>query len=518
MQGGSRSVQRFMVISLALGLAGCSGLRLHDEVRDKRGASAKEAWSKVDTAAVISAERSNLNKLLATELATQDELALAIRDHTLRAIVEAPNIQTGLFARVDEHLEKLVGINAQKNVETAQDLLSRRAAWTARMAERRDVWGSLRTGLAVPTCEELLTPVDAAAQARTADLEAALQPAAQDGPATIKNKILAMSTLEDLKGLCKREPKAEPYSAMGGALRLARQRQLDDLERTAAARRSLMVGKAEYRAAVKAYTDKLSGDPASEAVSAQSVAERLGKAAEALAKAPDALSRQFIAQERIEALNAFVAAVSQVQGGGQLPPESKRATVAFVLFPKLIDDARKSLSDAKAPLALPLLIQRNHDQLQLEATTREVTARETQERLASAVVEVLFEQARQLVFAKRAFDSVAGLPEVQKKSVAAAFSSGSPTAKASLYRGAALYLDALNRLEAQRFKLEYQYIAAEHELQLAYAEVNAKQWSSLLGATVEQVAAASAGGIRSDSVVALLNTMGVLYIGHGVNK
>ncbi|MDP1200270.1 hypothetical protein, partial [Klebsiella pneumoniae] len=68
--------------------------------------------------------------------------------------------------------------------------------------------------------------------------------------------------------------------------------------------------------------------------------------------------------------------VAQATKDGKLPEGANKATVAFVMFRKLVDNAQKSFNDAKAPLALPLLIRRNHEQLQLEAVNREVAVRE----------------------------------------------------------------------------------------------------------------------------------------------
>jgi hypothetical protein len=61
-------------------------------------------------------------------------------------------------------------------------------------------------------------------------------------------------------------------------------------------------------------------------------------------------------------------------------------------------------------------------------------------------------------------------------------------------------------------------IAATHELALAYSEVNLKQWESLIGTTVNQVADYSAGGIKSQDIMDLINAAGLIYIGVGVNK
>ena len=67
-------------------------------------------------------------------------------------------------------------------------------------------------------------------------------------------------------------------------------------------------------------------------------------------------------------------------------------------------------------------------------------------------------------------------------------------------------------------KLEYQRIATFHEISLSYAEVNLKQWSSLIGSAVDQVAESAGDGIKPENVTALINSLGILWIGRGVNK
>jgi len=525
MQAIHRTLGLVVAAGLAAQMAGCSSLRIHSELREQQGASAKAAWAKVDTAAVMAAERANLAQLLDTELATQDKLALAIRDHTLRAIVEAPSIESGLFERADALLLRLAGSQGPQKVAAALDLQSQRRIWQARRDDALEVWAGFRLGVPAPACDSLAADASEAERAALAKAQAAVQPEPQDPPPLRRRKLGASETLDTLSAQCRSEPQADGLAGFeegsGGVVGRARTRQRDDLQAMKQAQKAAATQRAAYRAAQQAHQDALAQALAEGSGTArervQAAAARLGQLAEALAKAPEAVSRQFIAHERLASLQAFVDAVTEAGAEGKLPDGASRAATAFVLFPKLVDDARKSLSDAKAPLALPLLMQRNHEQLLLEAATREVAVREAQVRLATAVADTAFEQARWLALARQDFDGVAALPEVKGKPVASAFAHAPPTARAALYRGAALYLDVLNRLEARRYKLEYQYIATVHELQLAYAEVNVKQWNALIGASVEQVAAASAGGIKADSVVALLNTLGVFYIGHGVN-
>lgn len=507
-----RCLQVVAMTGLLVSLFGCGGLQIHNEAREKQGMEAKAAWSKVDTAAVIAVERKNLAQLLKTELETQDKLALAIRDHTLRAMLDGASVDETLFKQVDAQLTKLVGSNGLEKVKKALEAQMNQRVWAEQLAERQEVWSQLRLGRAAPSCPDLRANGNEDSMARHLAINAS------DTNAVRKRKVLGKATLDDLKSLCQSEPNSDPFSRMAGALRQAQLRYATDLELAVAAQASMRTLTAEYESAAKAYADALPNtDPAASTKTAAALV-RLQKAINALERAPDALSRQFISKERLDSLNDFVDAVTQATADGKLPSDANRATVAFVLFPALVDDAKKSLADAEAPLALPLLIQRNHEQLRLEAVTREVAVRDTMLRLSAAVVEATFDQARQLALAKIELDSVSNLAEVKGKATADALKSAPPLARTSLYRGTALFLDALNRLEARRYKLEYQYIAAEHELQLAYAEVNAKQWAALVSATVDQVAAASAGGIKPDRVVTLLNTLGVFYIGHGVNK
>jgi len=511
-----KSIQVATITSLLASACGCSWMQIHNETREKQGVEAKESWSKVNTEAVIVVERENLAQLLKTELDTQDKLALAIRDHTLREIVDSDSISDSLFTKVDGALEKLVGPDGLATVDSARTIQSSHRAWTAKLADKQDTWSQVSALQPPPQCTDVLDSVKT--KARRLAIKVAVTPSPADSAETIRNKRLAEATLEEIENACRREPDATPFSSMGGAMESTHLRYATDIEEAAAAKANLSVQAAEYNAAVKSYTEALKTTNAQASTKTTEAFTRLQTAINALESAPDAWSRQFIAKERLDSLNNYVDAVTQATKDSKLPEGANKATVAFVLFPKLVDDANKSLNDAKAPLALPLLIQRNYEQLQLEAVTREVEARESMVRISGAMEDTIFDQAKQLAIAKSELDKVKNIKEVKGQSTADAFKNTPPKYRTSLYRGTALYLDTLNRLEARRYKLEYQYIAAQHELQLAYAEVNAKQWSSLIGATVDQVATASAGGVKPERVVALLNMLGIFYIGYGVNK
>jgi hypothetical protein len=162
-------------------------------------------------------------------------------------------------------------------------------------------------------------------------------------------------------------------------------------------------------------------------------------------------------------------------------------------------------------------MRRNYEQLNLEAARRDIASREAMVRLSGDMVGALYQQALQLYTASIELDQP-HLKQYYSLAFLEAFSRPPPKDREPIYSAAARYLDALNRLEAKRYKLEYLRIAAIHERSLAYAEVNMQQWQSLIGITVDQVADYSAGGIKPETIGNLINTLGLLWIGVGVNK
>lgn len=511
------SARLVAMVSLLLSTTGCGSLYLHNELREKQATEAKTAWAQVDTAAVIASERANLAQLLNAELDTQDKLAMAIRDQQLRSLVDSDSITQTLYDDLDRQMGRLGATDSAATTRAIQDAQYQKQTWTKRLASANETWSQVSLLKPAPQCADLMADGAAQPTPRSVAITAEVTVLPTDTPETKGRKALAKETLKQIQALCSAQPTSIPYSKVGGAISTAYQRLEQDKAQAASAQATLAIQASNYEAASKAYTEALASKAPNAQEKVKAAFADLETAIQLLESSPDALSRQFISKKRLESLDSFVDAVTQANKDGKLPEGANKATVAFVMFPKLADDAQKSLNDAKAPLALPLLIRRNQEQLQLEAVNREVAARKAMLRIGEASLQATVEQLHQLDQARKALDQVADNAHVKGATTANAFKNTTPQEREYLYRAVVLYLDALNRLEGRRMKLEYQYIAAHHELQLAYAEVNAKQWSSLIGSTVEQVSAASAGGIKSDNVVALLGLLGIFYIGNGVN-
>jgi len=63
----------------------------------------------------------------------------------------------------------------------------------------------------------------------------------------------------------------------------------------------------------------------------------------------------------------------------------------------------------------------------------------------------------------------------------------------------------------------FQRSAIGYERALSYAESNVTQWNTRITASVDQMAEFGAAGIKKEDVIALVNSLTLLWIGVGVN-
>jgi hypothetical protein len=520
-------------------LSGCAGARLYSEARDEQGKAAQAAWQKVDLNKIVATERLNLNQVLQAQLDTQDKLAAAIRNNKLRALIEM-DLNSGLVGSIDESLKGLAGANhtaALRNSRAA--MATYQEALTNQETDHRTF---RRNKLAVPSCDALqdqAKPLIAIeSYKKTAN---AMQVAAIDEAVISVKKACA-------------DPISKKYAAVfadfKGQMATAVEQQMADEANLTALRSKTEAWRTEYQEVLKAYGEAVAAAGKSEpkvpataptgapdpdacpdgpktggdaVVNAAAAGKRLCQLVGLLDEANDAFSMAFISKERLDALDKFATTVTKASADGKLPKDASESAKAFILLPKLMDDAKKSLAEAKKPLILPLMIRRNIEQLKLDGANKEIAILEARAQLSQAIVDTQYAQAVQMWRANVALTSDGSEGSIDMRPVLPlkmvdAFAKASPNQRELLYHSISMYSDALNRLGAKRYRLEYQRIATFQEVSLSYAEVNLKQWSALIGGSVDQVAESASLGIKPEAISALLNTIGTFYIGYGVNK
>ncbi|CAG9932716.1 hypothetical protein [Candidatus Nitrotoga arctica] len=546
-----------ILLLMATLLSGCAGARFYSEARDNQGKAAHAAWQKVDLTKMVSTDRDNLNQVLQAQLDTQDKLAAAIRNNKLRALIEQEvgetnkKEHTGLLASIEASLNNLVKPDASNEKDASKIIAeSREAIETYQSAlTEKGVYDRIfsRNGLDVPSCDEVK-------DSKIPDAITEFEKTAS----TIQ-KTFITGALKEVRNECE-DPISKKFDAAfsgfeGGAIATAVKQQKDDEKNLAEAKAKTENLRTKYKVALSAYNAAVTAAatpgaqdtavtpaPTRAATSGDKVCpdgpktgdDAVVKAGEAgkylcrivalIDEADDAFSISFISKERLDALDKFVTTVTKTNLDGKLPDDASEAAKAFVLLPKLMVDAKESIAAAKKPLMLPLMIRRNMEQLKLDGANKEITILETRVQLSKAIVDTLYAQAVQVW---RAYETLTsdgskeGYPDMRSvlpMKMVEAFSKASKDQKEVLYNSASMYSDALNRLSAKRYKLEYQRIATFQEVSLSYAEVNLKQWSTLIGGSVDQVAESASLGIKPETIAALLNTIGIFYIGHGVSK
>jgi hypothetical protein len=540
-----------LAVVIASQLAGCESLRLYSDKRNQQGIDAKTAWSKVDFKAMIAADRDNLNKILQAQLDLQDKYATAVRDHHLREILASKqDVKGALGSLIDGELAVLLG-QGDIDKAVAGYLEQSSSAGQTRIAQAKYLFS--QAGMTAPSCADFAWKRSGARSFELVKPEELRQ--AYDKLAASKNpldrrKLASLNSgLVALMQGCASASGNMPYAAFdgltGAALQQAMKTAEADNKKLEDVRTQGKRLESSYKQAKDAY-EKVAGRPGQAPAatpvqlpaaaassgaqicnpvdaaglkeSQKEVAEaghKLCEAVLAIEKADSALGKKFLSEQRLASIQALVDTVNQTRPGDPVPEGAGKATAAYVLIPGLLDEANAAIAAKKKPVAMSFLIKRNIEQLKLEAANREIALLQARADLSRLVVEGIINEA---VLLWKARSNLAANPVLGARPMATVFDNASADEKVTLYSALANYVDAVSRQEVKWRKAEVKRLSTYHEMTLAYAEVNLKQWSSLIDTSVQQVGDSAAGGIKSESITNLLNTIGIFYIGHGVNK
>ncbi|USX15317.1 hypothetical protein NHH88_05890 [Oxalobacteraceae bacterium OTU3CAMAD1] len=507
-----------MLLVICFSLTGCGNLRLYSDVRDKQGQEAKKAWDAVDFDTTVKTERENLKKLLVAERNLNAKLQIAIRDQRLRFMV-ASNLKDGLVDQINSLHETLSGIDdASNSVKLFIDTANRPPDFSSLQDEFKQF------NLGEASCRY--------APPAKASEEMADELANVDE----KKSAQAKALYERLKKLCSINSSKFEVSLKPKGLLL---QYIKDRDKAADSLNSFKNNvnelKENYTTARKVFDSQEKASPIEKVKKVKAAAEKLLAAAQALNASPSPVAQQFIASENIAAISDFAKAVSETPSDpGKITADAKSAAVALVIIPGLLDEATKAADDKRAMRALPLQMRADYEQLRLAAASRDIVSREQVVQLHKDLVQATLKEVLQLSLAYRELNLAPAretkLAKPDAKSVGEPLvkwlalpvtdliSKATPIEKQRFYTSAGLYLDVLSRLEAERFFILAQIDNAKYERGLAYAEINAKQWTSLIGLSVRQVSDSTADGIKTERVVSILNTLGLWSTAYGVNK
>ena len=519
-------MRQLVIMSLAVilsgNLAGCSGLRLYSEARDKQGEAVKESWAKLDAKAVIVAQRDNNARLMKEELDAQDRIGIAIRDLAIRRAA-ASWTGASLATRLDGALKSTVGEPAAF------------VDWTNAYQKQLDETAKLRfigrgfevRGLELPACD-LVASNDSDTKKNTREPIDAWNAAQADPSRRLNQQYTKLETqcglivAATLKATGLESKLTNELGTQINALSTAQ----DDLRKLRnnhqATRNALRAAQAEYDAAVA----KATADPTA-AKNVAAAADKVSTVIDALVAADDAFSLKLVSEARRDSIDNFFSVLATPEGEA-LPNDAPKAALALKIIPELADKARTALADANRSLLVPLVMRKNYEQLNVEALTREIAAKETRLEIQRSRLGLLRAKAQSLSDGTIALTGVSApllatkLGELDRAAceepkASEKNSKGCVDQRASVLSASARYFDATGRLDIEARKAQIKSYGAMYEEALGLAEVDVLQWEALIGTTVDQLASFGKSGIKAEHILALVNSLTLLWIGSGVN-
>ena len=482
-------------------LTGCA---VYSETRHKQGEAAKEAWKSVDIPGQLAVARKGEAALLVEQLKTEEALQKARRDALIRSMVFEGTVASQLKDPIEKQLLALAG-SPQVAVAWASALKKEeRAKSNLHDAEVEFT----RAGFEMPACSVLSQQsFDNWGQSHAgapAYLRAAWMSAVEECSGSA---LTAGSSFEFKSGALAITQKevAEARAAVGGAkaASLAARNQVSKLSK-------------EYSGEL----EKLSTDPTRAQDKLKSIAKELGDALAKIEKLPDPLSRQFVSEQRVKALDAALASLA---GNVDSKGENNATSAALASLAEWFDQSRVELVDAKKPRLAAALLLRNLEQAKADAAAKDAQLQAMELQLRESKMNWQLEQLRSLSYGHQALQSVsAEVLAMQARAALAPVESAKAMSgkafedKTKVWKSAASYLDANGRLAAEVNKTDIQRNALDHERAIAYAEGNIAQWNVLISSTINQLAEYGDAGVRKEDITGLVNSIALLFIAKGV--
>lgn len=530
----------------AIAVSGCADLHLYSPQRDEQGKAAQKAWADADPLEPVRTQRENSAALLARELAYVETASLAKRDRELQALTVGPSLQTDLVTKVQAGALVVAGdVTLQNQIATA---MGRQASFTSQYTQAmKEV---LRRGFEPFPCADLTSGKAEQSVADWLAIYKAKQPfPAQvfEGAITAAKKLCAekladstavrdLLTAEAASAKDKGTPLPRLWSATD---------ELDAAEQALKSREAANAGdRNAYRAALAEYRELLkegipAAAPAASAAAAPVAAAsapqtpekqsaldqsltKLKAAIDKLKGLNDKYSLKFIAEERITAIDEFLGTMLEPKPAGD-PAESDkdRAARTLRLLEETAEEWNAAQANAKEVLTRPLLMQQSLDALQVEALSRSMAADKADIEILRMRVDLLGQQATHYRLAQ---GFLKGTEKHHTGSLQSVMFDNNKAAdqellneRTRLLQASAHYGYASGYLQGQLDGTQLKRQALKNARTLDAAELNVRQWATLIGSNVDLVAAWATIGVKEETISKGINALLLLWIGVGVN-
>ncbi|MDQ5871162.1 MAG: hypothetical protein M3547_03045 [Acidobacteriota bacterium] len=546
--------------ALAVLLSGCAGFHLYDPEREKLTQAAKKSFETANVSATIAAARENQAALVEAEVAQARRMVQARRNLLLNALAgddgcepvlavgvsrlpntaapgaaaAKPPFYERLGACIERELSGLVVIPA--GTSHAQMLVLLRGAVTTSdvfsdemVAERARV-RSLFKGLDLPQCVlGTRLPPDAS--------PALLQEAARRAPEEpfdvhYRTFVRHCSTIQDAVSKIA-ENATGRHLAMAVKEWIEGQAAVDRARAVAASAKTYYEGAlAKYEAAAAALERGESKDVRERFAAAL---DGLKAASEALEKAGGPIGVKAVSEERLDQLDAVIAALKGDQfDPEQYDPRVRQAVGVVATLPAFGDRAIDIARRRQTPPLGPLILEKELHQVRLAAANRQILREEERLVWLERRMTAQRDRAIRLLQARQRLNQVAlrlakGAPcngdlACGQRRLAAtaveAFSNATPAnARVQLRQSVAEYADSFSIDAVAAAEADYRLVSVEYEIALDRSEDAVRQWQTLIAVPIDRLIAYHSAGIKPAEVAAIVTqALGLGAIAVGVNR
>jgi hypothetical protein len=198
--------------------------------------------------------------------------------------------------------------------------------------------------------------------------------------------------------------------------------------------------------------------------------------------------------------------------------EGLRKAVAITnTVPSLTDEARKMLRDAGRPRLIPLVMAREH-QRQIVDEAQQLDLIITRRIVSSHKIVEAYTNERKALIKTRSLLNEGNQKPWQTKSLSMLNKDLSPKEKRLLYELLGEYFDDVPRFQSEQRFWEYRRLATYYEESIERSKTAAVMWQNLLDGVTNTLAAFHSSGIKTEEIALLLQSLGIVAVGVGVNR
>ena len=231
------------------------------------------------------------------------------------------------------------------------------------------------------------------------------------------------------------------------------------------------------------------------------------------------LVSKYLSTDKLKSLDDFFTSIDTDVGSGEAPKGASKASTGVIFLSGVVADAQKAVADGKAALTAPLLIEQSQEQLKSEGASLRVAAWKAEIELKRQMLKVAMDEVVTLSSARRILTKAGeGMKPGAFDSLPFVLAASQPATEEPVKWATLMYLDVVQKDEADRNKLKYRLIDSEFDQSLASDALTLKRWESLITFTTGQVASFYATGVDVDALYKIVQLLGLGWIGHGTNK